>query len=183
MAIVYKHIKPSGEIFYIGIGVVKKRAYSIHGRNNWWHNIVEKHGYSVEIICDDVDYKTAKQIERYLIAYYGRKDLCHGNLVNLTDGGEGYRNMNNKERNVRKIRMTNYNKTLKDYSFTQTDEYKLNMGLATKGKGTKKVLNKKTGEVYDSLTEAGNVYGKSIGFLSGMLNGKIKNKTDLVWKN
>ena len=183
MAIVYKHTKPCGEIFYIGIGVVRKRAKSIHGRNKWWKNIVDKYGYNVEVICDDVDYKTAKQIESYLISYYGRRDLGKGPLVNLTDGGEGMLNMSPKEREARKGRMINYNKTKKDYSFTQKDEYKVKMGLATKGKGVKAIINTKTGVTYNSQTEACKELKISASYLSAMLNNKMKNKTDLIWKS
>jgi hypothetical protein len=183
MALVYRHTKPCGEIFYIGIGVAKKRAYSKHGRNAWWHNTVKKNSYNVEIICDDVDYNTAKQIECYLISYYGRKDLGYGSLVNLTDGGEGATNMTPKEKKARKIRMAKYNTTKKDYSFTQTDEYKLKMGLATKGKGVKAIINTKTGVIYNSQTEACKELKISASYLSAMLNNKMKNNTDLIWKS
>ena len=89
MAIVYVHKKPDNEVFYVGIGVARKRAKSVYGRNKHWHNVVNKFGFSVEILFDNVDYETAKDCERYLIKYYGRKDLGLGTLVNFTDGGEG----------------------------------------------------------------------------------------------
>ena len=181
MAIVYKHTKPNGEIFYIGIGVVKKRAYSKHGRNNYWHNTVNKFGYNVDILFNDVNYKEAQQIEKYLIAYYGRKDLGRGNLVNMTDGGEGNLGMNKEEKSKRAKRLTEYNKTKKDYLFTQSKEYKDKMSKATKGKGSKKVIDTKNGFIYNSLSEASkavNVYYTS---LSSMLNNKRTNKTDLKW--
>jgi len=89
MALVYRHLKPCGEVFYIGIGVSKKRAYSKHGRNKHWINTVNKYGYEIQILTNNIDYEFAKEIEVNLISYYGRKDLNFGKLVNMTDGGDG----------------------------------------------------------------------------------------------
>lgn len=181
MAIVYKHTKPNDEIFYIGIGVVKKRAYSKYGRNNYWHNTVNKFGYKVDILFDDIDYNEARQIEKYLISYYGRKDLSKGTLVNLTDGGEGYLGMSEEEKSKRAERLKKYNKTEKDYSFTQSEEYKNKMSKSTKGKGCKRIVNTNNGFTYNSLREASKDIGINYTTLSSMLNNKITNKTDLKW--
>jgi len=90
MAIVYKHIRSdTNEVFYIGIGKKKNRMTSHSNRNNHWHNIVKKYGFIAEIIEDDLSWECACEREKYWIKYYGRKDLNEGNLVNLTDGGEG----------------------------------------------------------------------------------------------
>jgi hypothetical protein len=92
-AIVYIHKRnDTNEIFYVGIGKTKKRAYSTHNRNKHWYNVVSKCGYSVEIYDEFDDYELAKLREIELISVYGRKDLGEGNLVNMTDGGEGARN-------------------------------------------------------------------------------------------
>ena len=181
MAIVYTHSKPNGDVFYVGIGVYKKRAYSVHGRNKHWHNTVNKYGYDVNILFNDVDYETAKQCERYLIKYYGRKDLGLGSLVNFTDGGEGYSNMSNKERTKRAKRISEYNKNKKDYSFTQGEEYKSKMRKSLLGVNAKRVINSKTGIVYKSLKEASEKEGVNYTVLSSMLNGSKTNKTDLKW--
>lgn len=46
---VYRHIRrDTGEVFYIGKGF-KNRAYSFLNRNPYWHNIVNKCGFDVEI--------------------------------------------------------------------------------------------------------------------------------------
>ena len=90
MAIVYKHIRlDTNEIFYVGISVGKKRAYSSSKRNKLWHNIVNKCGFSVEISHDNLIWEEACVIEQYLISFYGRKDLGTGILVNMTEGGDG----------------------------------------------------------------------------------------------
>jgi hypothetical protein len=87
MAIVYSHMKKCDkEIFYIGIGQDKSRAYKKSGRNRYWQNVVNKYGYIVDILIENIPYEVAEQLEIFLIKYYGRKDLGIGNLVNLTDG-------------------------------------------------------------------------------------------------
>lgn len=83
----YAHKKPDGSIFYIGQGSAKyKRAHSTRGRNRFWHNIVNKYGYEVEILAywDTSDQAKSHEIE--LIAYFKERGI---NLVNMTDGGEG----------------------------------------------------------------------------------------------
>ena len=89
MAYVYQHIRnDTGNVFYIGIGSDKGgkyyRAYRKTGRNNYWNNITNKHGYRVEIVMDNLSWEEAISNERRLISIYGRKNLC-----NMTDGGEG----------------------------------------------------------------------------------------------
>lgn len=90
MAIVYKHYKKdTKELFYIGIGLNEKRAYSKRSRNILWHNIVKKHNYYIEIHKDNISYLGAKNEEKKLISIYGRLDLNIGILCNMTDGGDG----------------------------------------------------------------------------------------------
>jgi len=96
MAYVYQHIRlDTKEVFYIGISKDKnyQRAYSIDSRNKWWKNIVNKTEFKVKILKDNLSFKDAKYYETQYIKYYGRKDLNEGTLVNLTDGGEGLRNV------------------------------------------------------------------------------------------
>lgn len=86
---VYKHIRlDSNDVFYIGIGD-ETRPYIKSGRNKHWKNIVNKHGYRIEILYSNVDVDFAIEKEIELIKKYGRVDLGTGILVNMTDGGEG----------------------------------------------------------------------------------------------
>jgi len=81
---VYKHIrKDTGKIFYIGIAGRKDRPYSKFSRNRHWKFVTQKTEYEVEIIHEGSE-SECKYLEKYLIAYYGRK-----NLTNMTDGGDG----------------------------------------------------------------------------------------------
>jgi hypothetical protein len=89
MALVYQHrTADTNQIFYIGIGTRKCRAKSSDNRNRHWHYVVRKHGINVEILFSGIDIEEAKQIEKYLIRFYGRKSEG-GILVNHTDGGDG----------------------------------------------------------------------------------------------
>ena len=86
---VYAHYRnDTNTIFYVGLGK-HKRSNSRRSRSQHWHNIVNKHGYRIDIIHEKLTYELAGQVEMHLIEFYGRKDfgLCH--LVNRTDGGAG----------------------------------------------------------------------------------------------
>jgi len=94
MAYVYQHIRnDTNEIFYIGIGSdtngTYRRANTKKGRNEHWHNVVNKAGYKVEILTDCITKELASDEEKRLIKLYGRKNNNTGILVNMTDGGEG----------------------------------------------------------------------------------------------
>jgi len=90
MAIVYEHLRnDTNEVFYVGIGAAKKRAYSDFGRSAHWYNIVNEVGHTVNIIHNDVSREETCEIEILLIKKYGRKDLGTGNLINKTNGGKG----------------------------------------------------------------------------------------------
>ena len=90
MACVYRHIIiDKNEPFYICIGKTEKRPYEAIKRNKFWHNIVSKTSYEVEILMDGLTWEDACKKEIEFISIYGRKDLNNGILVNLTSGGDG----------------------------------------------------------------------------------------------
>lgn len=112
---VYIHRRAdTGEVFYVGKGTVRlrhstqqcDRAHAKDSRNKWWRAIVEKHGYSVEIVASCVDDDAAKALEVELIAQYGRANIGRGTLVNLTDGGDGHAGLVQTER-LKRIRSEN----------------------------------------------------------------------------
>lgn len=87
---VYLHLKPCGEVFYVGIGSNNKRPYNKHSRNKFWKKLVKKYKdiYEVQVIKTNLNVEEACDIERCLISWFGRRDLGTGCLVNMTDGGE-----------------------------------------------------------------------------------------------
>lgn len=124
MAVVYQHRrKDTNEVFYVGIGRNEKRAYTKKGRSSYWKRIVNKYGYDIEITHKDIIWEEACAIERYLISFYGRKDLGFGSLVNMTDGGDGVNGYNH------------------------TDEYKNKRSIIYKGQKHSEQTKKKMSEI------------------------------------
>lgn len=106
MAIVYQHRRlDTNEVFYIGIGKTRKRAYEKNNhRNNHWKGIVNKCGYEVDILIEGIDWEYACIVEAGMIESYGRHDKGLGCLANQTDGGDGAFGVIVKEETKEKIR-------------------------------------------------------------------------------
>ena len=108
MAIVYRHRnKITNEVFYIGIGTNERRANRKDNRNIFWKRTVDKYGYTIEIIQQNLSWEDACELEEFLISLYGRRDLGTGTLVNLTNGGEGVLGFKMPKEIIEKIRQQN----------------------------------------------------------------------------
>ena len=165
MAVVYEHLRnDTNEVFYVGIGKKEKRAFSKYGRNPHWKNIVNKVGYTVNIIHKDIDHKEAKKIEILLIEKYGRKNLGLGNLVNMTDGGEGLLNPSIETR--QRISEVHKGKIL-------SEESKKKMSEAKKGKIFSEETRQKISEANKGNT---NMLGK-------LFSEETRQKMSLVQRN
>lgn len=97
---VYLHRRnDTGTVFYVGKGSLRTRrlrskhydrAVAVH-KNPWWLNTVAKAGgFTAEIVAHFATDFDAQEFEKALIAEYGRRNLGRGDLVNLTDGGDGH---------------------------------------------------------------------------------------------
>lgn len=96
---VYQHTRLDiNEVFYIGIGTkvtegrcarhecFYRRAYSVKGRNPYWHYIVNKTDYKVDIIFESANRQEVIDKEIELIAKFKSKpDNC---ITNISPGGE-----------------------------------------------------------------------------------------------
>jgi hypothetical protein len=143
---VYGHYKPNDTIpFNIGKGC-GARAFARTSRNQFWHNIVNRYGLEVRLICTDMDEESAFWLEEHLISAFGRRDLGKGPLVNLTDGGghinkgriySGWSEESNRRRS----------ETMKQY--TQTEE-QIQKRVATR------TLNDKWGHTKKQRSDASN---------------------------
>ena len=202
MAILYQHkLKNNNKIFYIGIGKTEKRAYSRHSRNKHWKNTVNKYGYDVEILYNNLTWEEACNLEISLIKQYGRRDLGLGTLVNLTDGGEGVLGLRNKVSEETKLKISN---TLKGKIVSETTRQKLSLSAkgnthcknriisqetrdkisksnAGKNKKGKKVLDTNTNIIYDSITIVATLFNIKNRTLAGYLDGSRKNKTSFIY--
>jgi hypothetical protein len=163
MAILYKHIRiDTNDIFYIGIGKNIKRAYSNRNRNKYWKHIVNKTDYIVEVIKDDLTWEQACEEEIKLIKHYGRKDLNEGNLVNMTDGGEGNVNLSTESKLSKGEKISKLKKgvpNLKLRNKPKSEEHKLKIKLANIGKTYSNETNKKKGR--PQFGKLNSMYGKT----------------------
>jgi len=124
MAIVYTHKRnDTGEIFYVGVGKKESRSRSHRGRSDHWKNIVNKVGYSIEIIAENISYDYALNLERHLIKTIGRQDLGTGPLVNKTDGGEGILGIKTPECVCPHCNKKGHLRNMKRWHFDNCSEY------------------------------------------------------------
>lgn len=130
--IVYRHIKPNGETFYIGVGS-EKRARAKSRKNMFWQNIVKKYpNYEVQILKNNLSVEEAFDLEKTLIYWFGRKDLNQGTLCNHTEGGDGCTNMSQNAKD--KISKSKIGKTSPRKGVKLSDETKIKISKARTGK-------------------------------------------------
>lgn len=199
----YQHIrKDLGNIFYVGIGTKSKknkkeysRAYSKHSRNDFWHNIANKTEYEVEILMESDDYETVKKLEIALVAQYGRRDLGKGELVNLTDGGDGSLGYKPTKETCQKLSEAGKGRIHSDKTKRKSSEshkakflcedYKLEFLNRIPSGDThpyaKIIIGSQTGVYYGTIIEAAKTYNLTANQLSSMLLGKSVNITDLTY--
>src|SRR6478736_41666 len=135
MAVLYRHLKPCGEVFYIGIGKYTERAYDNNGRNKFWKRVANKYGYEIEVLKIDLTWEDACELEKILINYYGRRDLGKGTLVNLTDGGDGQGNPSDETRKkMSDAKQGIGGKNHHFYGVPKTEEHKKKLREAKLGK-------------------------------------------------
>jgi hypothetical protein len=145
MGVVYQHRRnDTNEIFYVGIGRNNKRPHSKSRRNIIWKNIVNKHGYTVEILHEDLSFDECKEIERELISIHGRKDLGTGILCNLTDGGDGV---------VGYIHSDVSKRNMSESKLNMSDETKRKMGESRKGEKNPMFGKKRSEETKRKMRE------------------------------
>jgi len=207
MAVIYRHLKPCGEVFYIGIGKKHKRAYAKSDRSNFWKDTVKKYGYEVQILKSDLTWDDAVELEIILIAYYGRRNLGKGTLVNLTDGGEGTNGAKLETRikiiDTRTGKLVTKEEASKEIGISPSHLYSLLKGKLTNytyyvyEKNYKgevhypedklhehlKVINIKTKEIFNSMISGARSIGMSTAAFQRRMKGEVKNNTPFVLLN
>lgn len=187
MAIVYQHRRlDTNNIFYIGIELdsdkrkaLGLRSKKITGRSKYWNNIINKTDYNIEILFNNLTNNEAKEIEKYLIKFYGRKDLGLGTLVNLTDGGDGAigcvksEELKSKISNSLKGKRNGINNPM--YG---KNPYKNKIHYASK-----KVINTETKIIYNTVKEVLIMTGIPKTTFSRWLGNQKLNKTNFVYYN
>ena len=184
--LIYRHIRlDTNEVFYIGIGN-EKRPHTKHRRSVFWNNIINKTEYEVQILKKNLTWDEAVELEILLISYYGRKDNNTGILCNMTDGGEGSYGRKQTQECKDKIRKAKIGKSSITKGRVRSLEHCLNISKGKKGKrnlkSSKKVIDKSTGLIYDSLRDVSNIFNIKYSTLAGYLNKSIrKNITDFEY--
>ena len=130
---VYLHIRnDSGEPFYVWKG--RRARISDKGNRNFhWHNIVDKVGYSFEVLFENLTDEEACEYEINAISelrYFGYK------LANYTNGGEGKSGYKTSDETKLKISIANKGKTV-------SEERRRNLSIAFKGRFVSEETRKK----------------------------------------
>lgn len=208
---VYRHLKYCGEVFYIGIGKTKnfKRAYEKTNRNNYWKNKVKKYpNYEVQILKTGLTKEEVCELETILISWYKRADCCGGTLVNLTDGGEGVENLiqseDSKKRRADKISVKYKGEGNPFYGKKHSEETRKYIGEIQKeyfiylegswdnvtnkkyndsirNKKSKRVINERTKEEFNSLREASEYYNISYFTMKSRMTGERAERNELKY--
>jgi len=147
MAYVYTHTRlDTNQIFYIGIGSDNSyaRASSLRGRNVWWYRVIAKADYKVDILYDNLTWNEACKKEIEIIKQIGRKQ-DGGTLVNLTEGGDGFRSNHTQETKDR-IRDFYKGKTYEELYGDRAEAEKLKRKKATRTPEQYKEAAKKCSE-------------------------------------
>ena len=107
----YMHLRgDTGKPFYIGKGT-GARASNPGGRNRHWHNIVNAHGRTIQILAQWDTNAEAIEHEKVLIASFRSMGV---ELANVTDGGEGTAGRRLSEDAKRRISVANTGKVPSD---------------------------------------------------------------------
>jgi len=156
--VVYIHKrKDNDSIFYVGMGNLK-RVTDKKNRNNYWNNVVAKYGYYAEVVAKDLSIDDAYELEMFLISELGRKDLKKGNLVNMTDGGDGCTNWSDDR--------------TKNMIEKNRDNMKSVFQYNSKGEFIKS---------YRSISEASKQSGIARQSIRDCVNNKLKTAGDFAW--
>lgn len=158
---IYRHIKPNGEVFYIGIGKTVKRAYVSSKRSNYWKSVVEIYGYEVQILKQGLSWEEACELEKLLISWYGRKDLKKGTLCNMTNGGDGASGVVQSEETKNRRRLSMIGKNSRN-----------------KHALSKPLINFNDGNIVYCLKDLSDILEISYSKIKHMMAGRVKNNTD-----
>lgn len=185
----YRHRRlDNNKIFYVGIGKTLrfKRAFSKASRSEYWHNIINKTEYTIEIIAEKLLWEDVQELEAFLILNYGRKDLGLGSLVNMTDGYGGVNNPSEETREKmskgQKGKISVWRgKELPESTKKLMRENHANFSGSNHPKA-KKVINTQTKEIFGSVRDVVEIVNMNHRTICAKLNGgKYKNNTGFVW--
>lgn len=164
--VLYQHKRlDNNKIFYVGIGT-ESRAHSKNSRNKHWKNIINKTDYNVEILKYNLSVEEAFDLEKILISWYGRS-----NLSNMTDGGDGCKNLQHTIDSKKKMSISHTGKKLSKESILKRTEHFY-----------KKIINIETKEIYKNINEVLKTYKDFNKVkLRNQLNGTTINYSNFIY--
>lgn len=187
---VYVHKRATdGSVFYIGKGK-GARDKSRSGRSKHWRNIVQKNGYSIERIFQNLTEDEAYLLEIKAISEYRGKDERICNVANGGNGGLSGTVLTDDHKE--KLRNAKLGKQqMKDHAIKSA---KAKIGKKQPieavnyviGLKKKKVINS-DGEIFESASHAARVMSESLGIYVSQGNismcaiGKRKNAYGKTW--
>lgn len=199
---VYLHKKQSnGSIFYVGKGF-GNRCNKTTNRNQYWHNIVKKHGFTVDFIATGLDEELALLVEQEKIDQLRRLGY---KLCNLTDGGDGVSGLKFSSESLKKLSESHKGIRLSQETrdklskirtgIPKTEEQKRKISLANKGKKktphqvksmierlSKNVICVETGEIFLNAYEAAKKMNISRTGIGRVCRGERKTAGKYTWR-
>ena len=164
--------KDNGKIFYIGMGVCKKRANNFSSRNRYWKSIEQQYGAYVDVLATDLSVEDAEELEMFLI-----EEIGIDNLTNITRGGQKGRLGDRKTKEER----DKISKSRKGIEFSQEQKDKISQSKKGQNKGVK---NHKSVQVYcgelnktfECIMDCAKELGYSRQYIQDMVTGRRTNK-------
>jgi hypothetical protein len=199
---VYEHLRPDNmQVFYVGKGN-GKRANSKSDRNNYWHNIVNKHGFIVKYIATNIDEELAFLVEQERINQLKKLNIS---LANMTNGGEGSSGLKMPESAKETISKAHKGKKISDEQkkkmsislkkIVKSKEWQEKITASLTGRKrkpeenigaaravSKKVLCITTGIEFESGRAAAKFYNLTANQISRICTGKINKIKNLAFK-
>jgi len=160
MFYIYQHRKTdTNEIFYVGKGK-GTRLNQTHGRNQYWHRVVAKHGFIAEKIADNLDEELAFLAETECIDVYRKRGV---KLVNYTNGGEGVSGYKHSDKHKANLKGNNrgaasWGITFKGKKHTEESRKKMSYArMGNKNKLGKSITEEAKKKISQSLSKKPNL--------------------------
>ena len=123
---VYTHLRPNDSIFYVGKGV-PSRPYNKNKRNYLWkQEVINNGGFTVNIVKNNLTEQEAFNLEIRLIKKLRQANIS---LVNLTNGGDGFKELFITEELKKRFKESKTGKNNPMYGKPITEEHRAKLKL------------------------------------------------------